>query len=86
MEAATETVVEKPAHVMSTLGPEGDVKKIWDPTKPDEVEDAKRSFNDLRKKGYLAFSVNAEGDKGEQLNEFDPNAKSMIMVPQMQGG
>jgi hypothetical protein len=72
---------------IAIMGKEGDTKQIWNPQNTDEVENARRTFNDLRKKGYLAFRVTADGDKGEQISEFDPKAGKMIlMVPQMQGG
>lgn len=73
---------------IAIMGREGDTKVIWNPQNTDEVENARRTFVDLRAKGYLAFRVQAEGgDKGEQITEFDPQAGKMIlMVPQMRGG
>ena len=65
----------------------GDIKQIWDPTKPDEVAAARETFNNLRKKNYLAFRVvGKDGDKGEQIREFDPSAGAYIMAPQLVGG
>lgn len=50
----------------------GDTKKIWNKDSPEEVEDAKRSFNFfVKEKRYLAFKVQDNGDKGEQVREFD---------------
>jgi hypothetical protein len=72
---------------IAKLDRSGDTKTIWNPDNEDEVANAKRTFDDLRKKGYLAFRViGKEGDKGEQMTEFDPRAGRMIMVPQMRGG
>jgi hypothetical protein len=78
--------VPKGCSVMEVMDHTGDTKKIWDPTKPVEVEDARRSFEELRKKGYAAFSVSEDGTAGEQLTEFDPNAGRVIMRPPMAGG
>jgi hypothetical protein len=64
----------------------GDLKKIWDPTKPDEVADARRSFDEMQKKGYAAYKVDDKGDRGEVIREFDPGAGKIIMAPQMRGG
>lgn len=64
----------------------GDSKKIWDPNQPVEVEDAERSFTDLTSKGYRAFRVDSDGEKGELMTKFDASAGRVIMVPQMQGG
>ena len=73
--------------LMEVIGPQGDVKKLWDKTKPDEVEDAKRSFEALTKKGYSAFLVkDEEGNKGERMKEFDGQSGRMILVPPVIGG
>jgi len=71
---------------IAVLGSSGDTKKIWDKNNEDEVEDARASFDRLRKKGYAAFSVGKDGSKDKQIFEFDPDAERMIMVPAMQGG
>lgn len=64
----------------------GDTKVMWDAGSEDEVSNAKRTFDDLKKKGYLGYSVKRNGDKGEQVREFDASAEKLIMVPPMQGG
>jgi hypothetical protein len=72
---------------IAVMGKEGDTKTIWNPQNDAEVENARRTFTDMRARGYLAFRVNAEGSAGEQITEFDPSAGKMIlMVPQMRGG
>jgi hypothetical protein len=64
----------------------GDTKLVWDAGNRDEVENARRTFDDLRAKGYLAFSVKKDGEKGEQIRKFDSDAQKLIMVPPMKGG
>ena len=65
----------------------GDTKVIWDASKPDEVENARRTFNDLKKKGYLAYSVKGEkGDPDKQLFSFEPALERIIMSAPLQGG
>lgn len=72
---------------IAVMGKEGDVKTIWNPRNTDEVEHARKTFVELRAKGYLAFRVNDNGENGEQITEFDPTVGKMIlMVPQMRGG
>lgn len=72
---------------MAVMGQDGDTKIIWDKTKPDEVENARESFNRLRSKKYIAFRVEGKnGDKGEQITEFDPNAERIILSPPLVGG
>lgn len=78
---------QEPNHIaMAVLGSQGDVKRIWDRSNPDEVQDARESFDRLKDRGFLAFRVNKDGTQGEQMDTFEPNAERMILVPQMQGG
>lgn len=72
--------------VMETMDLSGDVKKIWDPTRTDEVADAKRSFEELKRKGYRAYKVTEGGSQGEPMDTFDEKAGRVLMVPAMQGG
>lgn len=72
---------------MAIMGGNGDTKHIWDPTKPAEVEAARTLFNQLTRKNYLAFKATGkEGDKGDQVREFDPSFGRLIFTPQMVGG
>jgi len=71
---------------MSVLGMEGDTKVIWDSESEDEVENARKTFNDLKKKGYSAFSVKKNGEKGSRLDTFDSEEEKMILTPALQGG
>ena len=64
----------------------GDTKVIWDSRNPDEVEAAKATFDRLRAKGYLAFKVEKNGDRGEVLREFDERAEKIILSPPFAGG
>ena len=83
----TAAPTDEPAHEMCIMDRTGDLKVIWDPDKEDEVEAARKQFNDLRKKGYAAYKVEGKkGDKGEVIREFDPDAGRIILAPAMQGG
>jgi hypothetical protein len=65
----------------------GDVKLMWDRTKADEVEAAQSTFDKLIKKGYAAFLVkDNDGNKGEKITKFDPNAERIIMISPIAGG
>lgn len=74
--------------VMSILCSRGDYKLTYNPDKDEEVAMARKTFDELKRKGYTAFRVDPDsrGEKGEQLREFDPRAGQMIMSPRMQGG
>lgn len=71
----------------AVMGLEGDSKHIWDKSNPDEIEAAKILFNTFVKdKKYLAFKVDAKGEKGEQVKKFDPNEERYIFSPALVGG
>jgi hypothetical protein len=71
-------------HVMDSTG---DTRLMWDKGNEDEVSAARRTFRDLKAKGYLAYSVRGKkGEKGTVLREFDPDAERIIMSPQLVGG
>jgi hypothetical protein len=72
--------------VLIEMSQAGDVKKMWDKNNQDEVDDAERSFDDLSDKGYLAYTVDKDGNKGKLIREFNPDAEKIIMSPPMAGG
>ena len=71
---------------MAIMGRQGDTKIIWEPSNKPEVDAARKSFDDLRGKGYLAFSVEGDGSKGKQIFTFEPHAAKIILSPPMRGG
>lgn len=90
MEAATDTTfgdVPEGKCAMAVMGREGDTKHIWDRNNPVEVEAARSLFKKLTEGGYAAFSVvGKNGDKGEHIRTFDPNAERIIFAPALVGG
>ena len=64
----------------------GDLKLLWSAQKQGEIDAARQMFEDMRNQGYLAYTVTKDGDKGEVIRKFDPDAEKIIMAPQMQGG
>jgi len=88
-----DTVVEKvavqeeePGHVMRIIDRTGDTKLIWDEDVEVEVENARKTFNRLKKQGYNAYAVKKNGDAGKVITEFDPEAGKIILAPPMAGG
>ena len=71
---------------MSILRREGDIKTIWNSENAEEVEHARKTFEDLTKKGFSAFSVKRDGEKGGRLASFNAQEEKMILVPMMKGG
>lgn len=75
--------IQNTLHIMDRTG---DTKIMWSPDNPDEVQVAKDSFDKLKKKGFLAYTVREDGEKGEVIREFDKRAGRIIMAPQLVGG
>jgi hypothetical protein len=71
---------------MSILDATGHTKQTWDSENADEVAAAKAMFKSLTDKGFRAFRVKPNGQEGEPMTRFDPEAESMILTPQMRGG
>lgn len=67
--------------VMRVLTDNGDDRLTWDRSKPTEIKDAIKKFKDFLSKGYKAFAVMANGQKGHRLDDFDPLMEEIIMVP-----
>lgn len=82
----TETIVETPANVLKVLDHTGDSRLEWNPRNADEVAAAHAHFDTMKAKGYLAYKVAANNEAGELLRKFDPDAREIIMSPQMVGG
>lgn len=72
--------------VMAVMNMTGDTKTVWDRTKPVEVEEARKTFDSFRGKGYMAYKVEGEGRRGEVISKFDANAERIIFAPPMRGG
>lgn len=71
---------------MQVMDPTGHTTVSWNPKNDNEVEAARKVFKKMTKKGYSAFRTGFAGRKGERLNEFDPDAKNLILIPQLVGG
>jgi hypothetical protein len=64
----------------------GHARLQWKRNKPDEVKRAKDRFDELKARGYMAYSVTGKGDQGEVVKDFDPKAERIIMNSQVIGG
>lgn len=71
---------------LRVMGGEGDTRLTWDPNQPAEVEHVRRMFEDMRAKGYNAYSVREQGEQGEVVTTFDPAAARLILAMPMRGG
>ena len=72
---------------MAVINRTGDTRTTWNSQNKDEVENARRTFDDFIKKGFAAFSVNPkDATKDEQIRKFDPDLEKIIFVPAIRGG
>lgn len=71
---------------MRILATTGDNKIMWDPSNDDEVEAAESMFDDLISKGFTAYSVKKDGEKGRKVTTFKSSAGKLILVPAIAGG
>lgn len=72
--------------VLAVLDRTGDTKIIWDRSNADEVAAAKKTFDDLIAKRFVAYSVDDKGNKGAQIRTFDATAGKIILAPALVGG
>jgi hypothetical protein len=63
----------------------GDTKHEWDPAKSEEVEMARDLFTLYKSQGFVAARMDNDS-AGEIIQEFDPDAGTIIFRPQMAGG
>ena len=79
---------ERVQNVLHITDETGDTRIMWDPAVADEVATAKAAFNAAKKKGMLAYAVDAEtgGRTGEVIREFDETKGKIIMIRQTRGG
>jgi hypothetical protein len=67
------------------LDPNGHTRTAWDTASPEEVENARRVFDDLMSRGYRAFRM-AGGGEGVPRSKFDPKDKETLLVPPIRAG
>ncbi len=72
--------------VLEVMDDTGDTKTNWDKGNADEVAAARAQFASLKDKGYVAYSVDKDGESDSVIKEFDPDAERLIMRPAMVGG
>jgi len=88
MTAVTDEItVPEGRGIMHELDKTGDTRVMWDRGNEDEVAAARRQFEDLTKKGFIAYRAEGkEGTRGEVIRKFDKDAERIILVKQLVGG
>lgn len=80
------TMQETAKSTLHVMDGSGDSRFLWSKDSEAEVAAARAQFDVLKSKGYLAYTVDESGSRGEVIREFDPNAQAIIMAPQTVGG
>lgn len=84
--AVNEEVESADIGVIHVLDRTGDTEHRWNRRNQAEVEIARTVFNSAKAKGHAAYKINADGEAGEVIREFDPNAEKIIFRAPMVGG
>jgi hypothetical protein len=71
---------------MLTMDRTGHTEITWNSDNADEVATARAVFREMRDKGYRAFRTGRRGERGARMDDFDPQAEAIMLVPHMQGG
>ncbi len=79
-------VVPEGFGMLAILDTTGDTRLSWDRSKPKDVEDAKKVFDELTRKGFAAFLVGRLGRKNKKITEFRADAEKIILIPPIAGG
>lgn len=64
---------------------EWDRREVKDTGAEEAVRQAERIFKEERAKGATAFKV-LPGEPAKKVDEFDPEAEQIVMVPRVAGG
>ena len=68
------------------LDPEGHTRTTWDAESAEEVERARRIFEDFMRQGYRAFRMDSRKGEGAPSKGFDPGEKETLLVPPIRAG
>lgn len=71
---------------MEVMDPTGHTSISWDADVEIEVSIARSAFDEAIKKGYQAFEVRGDDQKGARMHTFDPGAEKILLIPQLKGG
>jgi len=71
---------------MTIMNSGGDSKHAWDPSDEESTQQAREVYDLHIKDGFSAFRMNATGEAGEPMGEFDPMAGNVLLMPMMAGG
>jgi len=71
---------------MSIMDHSGHKELLWSPDQVEDTEIARKTFDELIKRGYSAFGGATDTEAKHALKKFDPTMKEIVMVPTIVGG
>lgn len=72
---------------LAILDRTGDWKLEWNPKSALEVEQMRKTFDhNVKDKRFMAYRMDKDGKRKEQITVFDPEAERIVLVPPMVGG
>ena len=72
---------------LSILSHLGDEKVTWDKDDPESVAEARKKFLEfLGERKGMAVRMNPDGQKGDMITDFDPDAERILLMPMIVGG
>lgn len=72
-------------HYIAVINASGDTRVEFDEADPVSLAEARQVWEKIKEKGGEVFRAAPNGEGGERLREFDPNA-DMIGIPKIVGG
>ena len=68
------------------LGPSGDTRVTWDPSRVRDVADVRHRFDEVIRDGYLVFELDPATKEGRQVRTFDPDVRELRAFRPLAGG
>jgi hypothetical protein len=70
----------------NVLDPNGHTRTMWDTSNAEQVETARRIYNEFMRDGYRAFRMDKASGEGVPQGSFDPRDKETLLVPPIRAG
>ena len=71
--------------IIRWMSAEGDTQVVWEETDTASMDRAREMIERAFHEGRGVFSLDDEG-VGVRLKQFDPQAKNIVVIPQIKGG
>ena len=65
---------------------DGDLRIEWSAADEAQIQVARDAFDKGIEQGMTAYQIAPGGERGSLIREFDPEARRILLAPQMVGG